>query len=261
MISEMIRMTNTYRIAGQNIEIKSIHDEVHRLCADYLAPEAEADFSVQTTQADIDYEREKSAREDRAQGVSIRPFPDPYLETLAVYRKIAEQMPAHDTILFHGSCVAVDGEAYLFTAKSGTGKSTHTRLWRSLLEERAVMVNDDKPLIRVADAAAEIFGTPWDGKHRLSSNLVVPLKAICILKRGRVNRIRPVSASEAYPVLLQQVYRPRGGSELKRTLELIDKLSGSVRLWQLECNMEIEAAQVAYEAMSGGAGQRKKPEN
>ena len=85
--------------------------------------------------------------------------PDDYLETLAVCRKIAERMPEYDTFLFHGSCIAVDGVGYLFTAKSGTGKSTHTRLWRELLDNRATMVNDDKPLIRIADDGLVIYGT------------------------------------------------------------------------------------------------------
>ena len=108
--------------------------------------------------------------------------PDDYLETLAVCRKIAERMPEHNTFLFYGSCIAVDGAGYVFTAKSGTGKSTHTRLWRELLDNRATMVNDDKPLIRIADDDAIIYGTPWDGKHPLSHNIAVPLKAICILE-------------------------------------------------------------------------------
>ena len=108
--------------------------------------------------------------------------PDDYLETLAVCRRIAERMPEHDTFLFYGSCIAVDGAGYVFTAKSGTGKSTHTRLWREMLGVRAVMVNDDKPLIRIADDGSVIYDPPWDCNHHLSHNIAVPLKAICILE-------------------------------------------------------------------------------
>jgi len=246
-----MNMTNTYRIAEHNIAVTSLHNQVHRLCADYLFPVAAADFSVQTTQADIEYEREKSAREDAAHGIPTRQFSDGYLETLAVYRKIAEKMPEYDTVLFHGSCVAVDGVGYLFTAKSGTGKSTHVRLWRELLGDRAVMVNDDKPLIRVTDAGAVAFGTPWDGKHRLSSNIIVPLQAICILERAQQNAIRPITATEAYPMLLQQTYRPLDTAAMSKTLALIDRLAASASLWRLGCNMEIGAAQIAYHAMKG----------
>jgi hypothetical protein len=161
-------------------------------------------------------------------------------------------MTEYDTLLLHGSCVAVDGMGYLFTAGSGTGKSTHTRLWRELLGERAVMINDDKPLIRAgADGAAMVYGTPWDGKHRLSTNTAVPLRAVCILERAAENAIRPIPAGEAYPMLLQQAYRPMDSMAMSKTLTLIDSLATSVGLWRLGCNTDIEAARVAYEAMKG----------
>ncbi|MCR4772362.1 MAG: hypothetical protein K5855_08655 [Oscillospiraceae bacterium] len=244
-------MTNIYSIAERNIAVTSLHDEVHRLCAPYLAPDAAPDFAVRTGQADIDCERDRSARGDKLSGKPAIRFSDGYLETLAVYRKIAEQMPRYDTVLFHGSCVAVDGAAYLFIARSGTGKSTHTRLWRELLGERAVMVNDDKPFVRVTAGGAAACGTPWAGKHGLSSNITVPLKAICILERAEKNAIRTITAGEAYPMLLQQVYRPADGAAMSMTLTLIDRLTSSVSLRRLGCNTEPEAARIAYDAMKG----------
>lgn len=245
-------MTDTYKIAGAVIAITSAHDAVHRLCREYRTTEdTDVAFRVRITQGDIDDERERSMQEDRFEGIPVRRFPDSYLETLAVYRRIAERMPAFDTILLHGSCVAADGAGYLFTARSGVGKSTHTRLWREMLGERAVMVNDDKPLIRLSEDGASACGTPWDGKHRLSANISVPLKAICILERAEENAIRPVSVSEAYPLLLQQTYRPADKEALAKTLALLDRLVSSVRLWRLGCNMDIEAARIAYDAMKG----------
>ena len=244
-------MTGVYHIADKCIEIASIYTKVHELCGPY-SDEGTSDFSVEIQQADIDFEREKSAREDRVEGIPVRRHSDAYLETLAVYRKIAERMPVYDTILFHGSAIAVDGQAFLFTAKSGTGKSTHTRLWRELLGDRAVMVNDDKPMIRVTDDGAVIYGTPWDGKHRLSSNISVPLKAICILERAEENRIEPISAGEAYPMLLQQTYRPADPAALAKTLTLIDRLSRGVKLYRLGCNMDIRAAELSYGTMKEG---------
>lgn len=244
-------MTRTYRIAEKCVEVHSIHDEVHRLCNDY-SYHGSPDFSVNMTQDDIDYEREKSALEDIHENHPVREFPDSYLETLAVYRKIAEQMPEYDTLLFHGSVVAVDGEGYLFTAKSGTGKSTHTALWRKLFGERAVMVNDDKPLLKVSAHGVTAFGTPWDGKHHLSSNIAVPLKAICILERAAENRIQGISMAEAYPMLLQQCYRSQNPFKLAKTLKLLDTLAIRTGLYRLGCNRDVEAAQVAYNAMKGG---------
>lgn len=236
-----------YKIAGKVVEVTSIYAEVHEYCADYQTDEP-ADYSVITTQADIDFEREKSAHEDEIEGIPIRQFTDSYLEELAVYRKIAEIMLDFDTVLFHGSVVAVDDVGYLFTAKSGTGKSTHTRLWREYFGERAVMVNDDKPLLHIADTVTA-YGTPYNGKHRLGTNTSVPLKAICILTRSADNHIEPITREQAYTMLLQQVYRPADMLKITKTLELVDRLADSVKLYRLGCNMDISAAQVAYEGM------------
>ncbi len=239
------------RLANKTIEVENLYPYVEEYCKDYVTSrEVETDFLFRVIQKDIEFERDRSEQEDIAERREIRHFSDEYLETLAVYRKIAEQMPFYDTVLFHGSVVAVNGEGYLFTAKSGTGKSTHTRLWRTMLGRRAVMVNDDKPLIRIAkDNSATVYGTPWDGKHRLSSNTSAPLKGICILRRAEENHIREITKSEAYPMLLQQVYRPADPEAMKATLLLLDRLK--VKLFCLHCNMDIHAAEVAYRAMAG----------
>ena len=241
-------ITRKYKIADKVVEVNSIYDEVHEYCSDYQTDEP-ADYSITTTQADIDFEREKSAREDEIEGIPIRQFTDSYLEELAVYRKIAEKMLNFDTVLFHGSVVAVDGVGYLFTAKSGTGKSTHTRLWREYFGERAVMVNDDKPLLHIADSGVVAYGTPYNGKHRLGTNTSVPLKAICILTRSADNHIEPITREQAYTMLLQQVYRPADMLKMAKTLELVDRLADGVKLYRLGCNMDISAAKIAYEGM------------
>lgn len=243
-------MTGVYRFADLNIRICSLHEAVHSYCRDYRV-EAAPDFTVETGESDLELERKLSAREDAAEGRPARSYSDGYLEQLAVYRRIAEQMPAYNRFLFHGSVIAVDGAAYLFTAPSGTGKSTHTRLWRELLGERAIMINDDKPLLHVTGSGVLAYGTPYDGKHRLSSNQCVPLKAICLLERSAVNRIRPVSREEAYPRLLQQTYRPQAREALVKTLTLLDRTAGTVRLYQMGCNMDPEAARLAYNTMKG----------
>ena len=247
-------MTGTFQIAQVRIAVASLHEEVQRLCAEYRVPEGKCDFAVETAQADIDFEREKSAREDRNAGRSVRLFSDAYLETLAVYRKIAERLPAYDTFLIHGSAISVEGVGYLFAAKSGTGKSTHARLWRELAGDRAVMLNDDKPLVRITSGGAEVWGTPWDGKHRLSANRSAPLRGIAFLEQAEENRIRPLSASESFPLLLQQTYRPVDSAAMAQTLRLLDALTARVPLWRLCCNLELSAARLAYETMSGEAG-------
>lgn len=239
-------MIKRYKIADKVVEICSIYDEVHEYCSDYQTDE-QADYSVVTTQADIDYERDKSAMSTN--GLPIQYFSDGYLEELAVYRKIAENMIDYDTLLFHGSVIAVDNEGYLFTAKSGTGKSTHTRLWRKYFGDRAVMVNDDKPLLKISDNSIIAYGSPYNGKHRIGNNISVPLKAICILTRAAENNIVLITREQAYPMLLQQVYRSSDMLKMAKVLALVDRLADGVKLYRLGCNMDISAAKAAYEGM------------
>lgn len=247
-IGETLMITKNYRIADHVVQICSLYQEAHDYCSEYRTDEP-AEYTVTTSQEDIDFERNKSAREAEVEGLPVRRFSDSYLEELAVYRKIAEKMIEFDTILFHGSVIAVDGEGYLFTAKSGTGKSTHTRLWREYFGERAVMINDDKPLLFVSESGVIAYGTPYNGKHGLGTNTSVPLKALCILTRAEENHIEPVTRVQAYSMLLQQVFRPDDIKKLQKTLALIDTLTDNVRLYRLGCNMDISAAKVAYEGM------------
>lgn len=239
-------MEFTIELAHKKIHITCIHDYVYRFCRAYYS-EGEPDFSITITQDNIEFERQKSAEEDIMEGRPVCVFSDRYLETLAVYRQIAEKMIEYDTLLFHGSTIAVDGEAFLFTATSGTGKSTHTRLWREAFGERAVMVNDDKPLLILKDGAVWVCGTPWDGKHRLSTNMIIPLTGICILERGEENSVTPICPQDALPMLLQQAYRP---GNMMKFLDLVDKLTDSTKFYRLKCNMNPDAALVAYQGMT-----------
>ena len=168
-------MQNTYRLAGHAIEIKSIYKEVHTLCAHYQVDD-EAEYHISTTSADIDFERQRSIRTESLEHVSIQNYTDSYLETLVVYRKLAQLLVQEDILLMHGSVVAVDGQAYLFTAKSGTGKTTHTSLWMQHFGARAVMVNGDKPLLHVGNGGGRDClwnAVGWQGtlehKHCLSA--------------------------------------------------------------------------------------------
>ena len=240
----------TIKMAGHRISVDAMEMHMSELFAEYLCDET-PEISVSTTPEDLDLERQKSAREDALEGREPRSYPTAYLETIAIQRKITEALFAHDTLLFHGSVIAVDGEAFLITAKSGTGKSTHTRLWRELLGDRAVMVNDDKPFLQILEDGVLVHGSPWNGKHRLGSNISVPLKAICILERGEKNEIAPISAKEAVMMLMQQSCRPMDGRKMPKYLELLDGLSRRVAFYRLKCTIDPEAAKLSYETMSG----------
>lgn len=242
--------TFTAKFAGIPVGICALFRETRDFCEEYLTEECPT-FSVEIFPADIAAERIMSDETTTREYGKPIPFPDPYLETLAVYRKIADHMLNYDTMLFHGSVIAVDGAAYLFTAPSGTGKSTHTRLWRELFGERAHMVNDDKPLLKVTENGVWACGTPWDGKHHLSRNEMVPLKAICILERAAENHIEPVNVKDSLSRIFTQTYRPKNPEGMIKTMALLDRMLRQVKVYRLGCNMELEAAKTAYAGMQG----------
>lgn len=242
--------TGTYKIADVVIEIRSVHKGIHVYCQDYRW-DGPAEIVITTTQQDIEFEQAKSDYEVTLEGGTPMVFPTPYLEVLAVYRKLADALMERDIFLFHGSAIAVDGRAVLFTAKSGTGKSTHTKLWREIFGDRAIMINDDKPLLKVAGGSVQVCGTPWDGKHRISTNCIVPLEAICILERGEKNEICAITPREALPVLMQQSHRSGDPTVIAKMMQVINKMSSRVRFYRLRCNMDPEAAQVAYNGIFG----------
>ena len=244
-------MEFTIKLAGIPVGVRSLHESTRDLCRDYLTDE-EPYFSVTSGEDEIAAERERSAKADEAEGRSVQPYSDEYLETLAVYRKIAEEMTEWDILLFHGSVIAVDGKAYLFTAPSGTGKSTHTRLWRKVLPplgHDVYMVNDDKPLLKFTDEAVFACGTPWDGKHHLSRNCMVPLKGVCRIHQAPQNEIRTMKAGDAWPVLFRQSYRPEDPAHAASVLRMLDRILTGVPLFELYCNMDSEAALVSWRAM------------
>ena len=234
-------------IAGQVGEVTSLFDSTRDYCRKYLTDKT-PDFSAAVTREDLEFEQQDLRREALEEGMRPRTFTDPFLERAAIQRKFAEFLFGRGVLMLHGSVVAVDGEGYLFTAKCGTGKSTHTRLWRQVFGQRAVMVNDDKPFVTVGEEIL-VCGAPWSGKHGLEENITVPLKGICILERGKENRIAPITAEEALPMLHKQGYCPLDENKTETVEALVRTLANRVPLWRMQCNKEPEAAEVAYGAM------------
>ena len=238
------------KIADQVFHITSLFESTRDYCRCYLTEE-EPKYFVTTCREDLDFEQQQAREEAILEGFRFRNFPDPYLERTAIQRKIAQLLFVHDVLVFHGSVVAVDGSGYLFTAKSGTGKSTHTRLWRQVFGDRAVMVNDDKPFLRITGEDVLVCGSPWSGKHGLDTNISVPLKGICILERGTENRICRIDAKDALFMLLQQSSRPQAPGLMPKYLELVDTVARNTVFWKMQCTIDPQAATVAYEAMAG----------
>ena len=227
--------------AGEIFRIRPHYEQFYKYCRGfYREPDGSA-FDASVTEAEIEAEAKNS---ENTSSYAL-------LESLAVYRKISEYLPKKGSFLFHASALSVDGQAYVFTAESGTGKSTHARLWRQNFGDRVTMVNDDKPIITVKDGKTYVSGTPWSGKHRLSTDITVPVKAICFLRRGRENVITKTDKNTVFEKLWTQTYKPADKEALTDTVRLISEVMKTVDFYDLQCNMEPEAAVISYKGMKG----------
>ena len=230
-------MTFRIRIAETVIEINSLYKAAADYCGGFATDE-EADFIISINEEDIENERM----------LSEAAFPPQILEITAVYRKICDVLLQRNIFLMHGSVVEVNGEGYMFTALSGTGKTTHTRLWLKNIPGCTV-VNGDKPLIMIKDGKAYACGTPWCGKEKLGADAIVPLKAVAVLERAEKNSIEQISTADALPTVIQQSNRPESKELMSKTLELISQMCKGVKFYVLKCNMENEAAIISYGGM------------
>lgn len=239
----MSKYSKTYLFAEIPVLAKYNNNYLNKQCEGYIT-DKEPQLVIEVSQADIEKERE-TAQEGEV-------YPDGYLESLAFYRKFCEAIALDGILLFHCAAVAVEGKAYLFTAPSGTGKTTHIALWQRLHGDKMTIINGDKPLLKVSSDEILVYGTPWDGKERLSTNTCANIAGICVLTRGKENKIKRITSSDALGVLMSQTFRPVGAENLKKTIESVIALSNRVPIWKLECNISEEAAKVSYDAMSRG---------
>ena len=153
--------------------------------------------------------------------------------------------------MLHSSAVVLDGKAYLFSGSSGVGKSTHTRLWQQRFPS-AVVINDDKPALRMIDGVWYAYGTPWCGKDGINVNMRAPIAGICFLRQSKENKIRRLSPVEAASAIMPQTFwRCNTPEALCILTDLLDKLVRDVPVYELCNRPEIAAAELSYKTMSG----------
>lgn len=236
----------TISLAEIPIGIQPVSPETRAFFTEYLSDQRPC-FTVMAEEKDLEYARLLYYRRN-GHDSSFYPLPTQKLERMALLRLIANRIPDYNAILFHGSAIAVNGKAYLFAARSGTGKTTHTNLWLQQLPQ-AHMLNGDKPFLKLTEKGRTLVcGTPWRGKEAVGYNEMLPLEAICFLERAKENHVLRITPQEAGKLLIRQIYLPEGAAGV-RAIQLMNRISETARLFRLGCNMEPEAAQVSIRAM------------
>lgn len=156
----------------------------------------------------------------------------------------------HGRFFLHASAVVLDGEAYLFSAPSGMGKSTHTALWLKQFEGSYIL-NDDKPVIFPENERVTVWGTPFSGKTNLQVNRGVRLRAICFLKQGDRNSITPITEDRAIALTLNNTYRPKNSGNMELLLDMVGRVVETADIFEMSCKNEPAAAEMSYNAMKG----------
>ena len=227
-----------YSFADFKVEYESIRPKMQILCEDYISS-GEPDLVMKITDLDIEYERAAAENE----------FSVGYLETIAFYRKLGEWLPTKNAFVMHSALFDVDGVGIAFAAHSGTGKTTHMRLWQELLGDKLKIVNGDKPVVRFFDNEPDTpygYGTPWCGKEHMGCNSRTVIKHICFIERAEENSCEPMKSTEVIDLILNQVYMPQNPMAVISTMQLVDRLLKSCKIWKIKCNMDISAAETAY---------------
>ena len=222
-------------LANIKIEINNLFDFLLKLCKDYLC-EGEPDFFVEVTDEEIEKERNSSELQ----------YSDGYLESVCAYRKIGQILPHYNAFILHSAAVEIDGNAYLFLAKSKVGKTTHIRFLKELLGDRLTIINGDKPIVRFIDDKPFVFGTAWQGKENFGCNKSAPIKALVFLQRGEKSEITHINSPQAALLLMRQILIPKDEETAKKALSLADKILNETKLYSLFATNDIESAKVSF---------------
>ncbi len=229
-----------YRIADFNIKINNLYRYTTRICEKYKCDNENVDIDFEITPSSDDYDVYKEKLEGYQEAV---------LESISIYRQIARKLLNYNGLILHAAVVDVDGKAYAFSAPSGTGKSTHIKLWQEAFRDKVSIVNGDKPIIRIIDGKIYAYGTPWCGKEGLNTNMRSELTSICFISRGKENSIKEIDKKEALSYIFTQLLMPETTEQSQSFFDILDTAFSKVKFYKLACNMEINAAITAYEGM------------
>ncbi len=221
-------------IIGLNIKYEFTRDYLK----DYLTSDGDPLFSVSVSEEELNTALEKDPE-----------FPLPYHEVLCLYRKICKELAKENCFMLHSSVVVKDDTAFVFTAKSGTGKTTHSNLWLKNFPD-AFIINGDKPLFKFTGDSFTVYGTPWCGKEGYNRNTSAKVSALCFIERGEKNSIRPLKVLEVLSKIFEQVHIPKDKETGEAVLSLLDKFLTIVPSYLLTCNISDEAAIIAEKEMN-----------
>ena len=154
--------------------------------------------------------------------------------------------------VFHGTAFFWHDKAWLFSAPSGTGKTTQYRQWRRLYHNEVKIINGDKPILQFCDdGTIMVHPSPWKGKERMGSMLKAPLGGIIYLQQGKENTIeRMDSLDAAEPIYRQFLFLPETEEAVHRVCRMEDKLLRNIPVWKLVNKGDAQSAELTHHTLT-----------
>ncbi len=248
----------TIRLAEKNIRIESQYRRVYDQCKHYQVQNVQPDLWVFPTTvngaSDSNSDEPRSAEKDGLMMLfpkETREMETSQLvelaESVQICQEIVEGLIPSNYMLMHGAVVAREGYGYMFTAKSGVGKTTRVQRWMEAYPD-SVVVNGDKPLIQICEGKLPlVFGSPWCGKEGWNTNMSVPLRAVFLLERSEENRAERMTEAQAFMKLLPQIHRPADPDLGRNVLRMLRILTEQVAVYRFRSAPTQEAVRLAWE--------------
>ncbi len=224
-----------YRIADVNIKFETKSKYINHKLKPYMISDEKYDCEITISKEDIIKEQNLTEESN----INL-------LESTALLRHICNiVLKNYNGMFLHCAVLKYNGKAYIFTAPSGTGKTTHIRLWLKYLGDRVEVINGDKPILRKIDDEIIAYGTPWNGKEDYGNNINAPLGGIFLLHRAEKNSIERATTKESFTFLFSQTLKPNEKADMIKLFDLLEYVIKNIPVYNLNCNMEKQAMETA----------------
>lgn len=229
-----------YKIVDLNIKMKPLHNPLKTQIKPYLTKDKFIDHEIPNIEKEVkEYHKTKP---HLSIGEAEYIMYGSYFYTLLI---------KHQAILLHSSAVTLNNETYLFSAPSGTGKSTHAKLWLKVFKD-AYILNDDKPALKFKNKKLYAYGTPFSGKTNLNVNTKSKVKAIYFIERSKNNWIKKLNSKDALTYLLSETVRSKRLKLMSETLLIIENIIKTIPIYKMGINISKEAVIMAYNEVNKG---------
>lgn len=214
----------------------------------YSAVKQVTDYHVNLVRADVD----KACKNIHIEYVDIKDylsFTTDYLLHFVLGDMFAFCQIVRNAAVIHSTAVAYGKQAVLFSAPSGTGKSTHAGLWKEFYPEEVTLFNDDTPVVREIDGVLHACGTPWSGKTEINENIECPLKAIVFLKQAESNTIRRMTTIESVVKFLNETRKPVFEHLMDKHVNFLEHIIKNVPIYELGCTISRDAVDLVKDTL------------